>query len=449
MLNYIKSRISDTNPLRLLYHKMLAVAAAIRYGFPSRYLQVIAVTGTKGKSTTCNLISAVLGEAGYKVGMTSTVVFQIGDRRWSNTMKATTLGPFFLQKMLKEMVDEKCTHAVIEVTSHAISQNRIWGINVDTAVFTNMGEDHLEYHGGFEKYLRTKGILFARLNRTSRKSRIPKVSVLNQDDPNFNYFDQFLADKKYTYGVNSGTCFATDIVTSAQGSAFVLHVSNNHVEVNLQMPGEFNVYNALAASAVAIANNVSVQVIKDALGKNINVPGRLENINCGQKYNIIVDFAHTEDSLEKLLELYRGLTRGKLYVVFGATGGGRDKGKRPKMGAVADKYADFVILTDDDPYEEDRWQIIEDISNGVNRREGDRFWKIPHREEAIKLALTLAKENDTVVLAGKGAEEVQMIGGKAIEWDDRKVVRSLLSRKMRVEIKPGKFEMQENVYLKS
>ncbi len=449
MISYLKSKIADTNPVRLLYHKMRAVVAAIYYGFPSRYLNVIAVTGTKGKTTVSNMITSVLTEAGYKVGMASTILFQVGDRKWVNTTKVTTLGPFFLQKLLREMVNEGCTHAVVEVTSHALLQNRIWGVNVDCAILTNIGEDHLDYHGGFENYLRTKGLLFARLNRSARKPRIPKVSILNRDDPNFSYFDQFLADKKFTYGFDGGTCFAGDMITSAKGANFILHVPNNQVEVNLGMTGQFNVYNALAAATVGLANNINLTVVKDALEKASSIPGRLEAIDCGQKYSIIVDFAHTEDSLEQLLSLYKGLTKGKLYVVFGATGGGRDKGKRPKMGAVADKYADYVILTDDDPYEEDEWKIIEDIAAGVKRKEGENFWKIPHREEAIKLALTLAKEGDTVILAGKGSEEVQMIGGKKIPWDDRKVVRSLLSREMRIEIKPGETTLTENVYAKS
>ena len=448
MLKYFKSRISETNPMRLLYHKLLAVLAALYYRFPSRYLNVIAVTGTKGKTTTTNLIAAILTEAGYKVGMTSTILFQVGDLKWSNATKITTLGPFFLQRLLRQMVNERCTHAVLEVSSHAILQNRIWGVNVDTAVFTNIGEDHLDYHGGFENYLRTKGLLFSRLNRSARKPRIPKASVMNVNDPNFNFFDQFLADKKYAYGM-SGVCYASDIEARPGGSDFVLHVPNNQVNVKFRLPGNFNVYNALAAATVALVNNINITVIKDALEKASAIPGRFESIECGQKYNIIVDYAHTEDSLEKLLDLYRGLTKGKLYLVFGATGGGRDKGKRPKMGAVADKYAHFIILTDDDPYDENEWQIIEDVSKGIKRKDGDRFWKIPHREEAIKLALTMAREGDTVLIAGKGAEEIMMIGGKAVEWDDRKVVRALLSRELRVEIKPGKFEAAENVCLKS
>lgn len=432
-----------------MYHQLMAVFAAVYYRFPSKSLNVIGVTGTKGKTTTTNLIAAVLTEAGYKVGMTSTILFQVGDAKWVNLTKQTTLGPFFLQKMLRRMVDEGCTHAVLEVSSHAIHQNRIWGINFDTVVLTNIGEDHLEYHGGFEQYLHTKGLLFARLNRSQRKPRIPKVSVLNKDDAHFVYFDQFLVDREYTYGMGGGTCYGGDVSLTPRGCSFTLHVPNNQIDIELKLPGEFNVYNALAAATVALANNINLPVIKSALEKASAIPGRFETIECGQKYTIVVDYAHTTDSLDKLLSLYKKLTKGKLYAVFGATGGGRDKAKRPKMGNVADKNADYIIVTDDDPYEENRWQIIEDVSSGIKRKEGEKFWKIPHRMEAIKLALTLAQEGDTVVVAGKGSEEIQMIGDQKIPWDDRKVVRELLAREMRVEIQPGKFETKGNVYMKN
>ncbi len=434
MIAALKNRISQTNPLRLFYHHLLAIVAAVYYRFPSRYLQVIGVTGTKGKTTTTNLIAKILQEAGYKIGMTSTINFQIGDSVWNNVTKITTHGPFLLQKLLRQMVEEHCTHAVIEVSSHAILQNRVWGVNFDTAVLTNVTEDHLEYHGGFENYLRTKGLLFERLNRSQRKMRIPKNSILNKDDPNFIFFDQFLVDRKYTYGMGGGTCYASDLKLTPTGSSFVLHVPNNQIEIQLKLPGEFNVYNALAAATVALANNINIKLIKTALEKADVIPGRFESIDCGQKFNIIVDYAHTEDSLEKLLSLYRQLTNGKLYTVFGATGGGRDRAKRPKMGAIAEHYSDYVVITDDDPYEEDEWQIVEEIAAGMKRKEGERMWKIPHREEAIRFAITLAREGDTVLIAGKGAEEVQMIGGKKILWDDRKVVRELLSRAVRVEI---------------
>jgi UDP-N-acetylmuramoyl-L-alanyl-D-glutamate--2,6-diaminopimelate ligase len=435
MIKYLKSKIADTNPFRLLYHKIIAVAASFYYRFPSRYLNVIAVTGTKGKTTTTNLIASVLNEAGFKVGMTSTINFRIGELIWTNVTKQTTLGPFFLQRMLRQMVNERCTHAVLEVSSHAILQNRIWGVNVDTAVLTNIGEDHLEYHGGFENYLRAKGMLFSKLNRGSRKARIQKVSILNKEDPHYSYFDQFYADRKYTYGLGGGTCYATDISMKPNGSAFILHVPNNQIEVNLGIPGEFNVYNAVAAATVGLANNVNITTLKKALEKASSIPGRYENVDCGQKFNVIVDYAHTVESLENLLELYKKLTKGKLYAVFGATGGGRDKQKRPKMGKAADLHADFIIVTDDDPYEEDEWRIIEDVCAGIKRKEGENLWKIPNREEAIKLALSMAGEGDSVVIAGKGAEEIQMIHGKAIQWDDRKVVRALLGRELKVDIK--------------
>lgn len=448
LVSYLQKKISSQNPLRLLYHKILAFMAAIYYRFPANNLSVIAVTGTKGKTTTTNLIAGILTEAGFKVGMTSTINFQVGDLRWNNATKITTLGPFFLQKILRRMVDEGCTHAVLEVSSHAVSQNRIWGINIDTAVLTNIGEDHLDYHGGFQNYLRTKGLLFERLNRSARKPNIPKNSVLNKDESNFLYFDQFLVDRKYTYGMSGATVYATNLQLTPAGSVFTLNVPNNKVEIQLGLPGKFNVYNALAAATVALAQNINLAVIKTALQKASSIPGRFETIDCGQKYTIVVDYAHTTDSLEKLLSLYKDLTKGKLYAVFGATGGGRDKGKRPKMGAAADKYADYVIVTDDDPYEENEWEIIEQVAKGIKRTDGDKFWKIPSRMEAIKLALTLAQESDTVVIAGKGAEEIQIIGDKKIPWDDRKVVRELLSSAMQVEIGPGKVVSKENVYMK-
>lgn len=447
MIDYLRKKISDRNPLRLLYHKIMAIVAAIYYRFPSRYLHVIGVTGTKGKTTTTNLVASVLMEAGYKVGMTSTVNFRVGERSWANTTKITTMGPFFLQKMLRDMVNEHCTHAVLEVSSHSILQNRVWGINFDTAVFTNITEEHVDYHGGFDNYLRTKGLLFDRLNRSARKPHIQKVSILNKDDPNFDYFDQFLVDKQYTFGKQQGTCFAKDVQLLPSGSKFELHVPNNHTNVHLKIPGEFNVYNALAAATVGLANNINIKTIKDALERATAIPGRYESLDVGQKYNIVVDYAHTAESLESLLSLYKDLTKGKLMVVFGATGGGRDKKKRPKMGKAADDHADYIIVTDDDPYEENEWNIIEDICAGIDRKEGENLWKIPNREEAIKLALTLAKEDDTVIIAGKGAEELQMLRGKSIEWDDRKVVRNLLSREMKVEITPGHFETKENVYM--
>lgn len=434
LISYLKKVIPDQHPLRLLYHKLMAVFACIIYGFPATKLQVIGVTGTKGKTTTCNLIATILTEAGYKVGMTSTINFQIGNLKWVNETKITTLNPFFLQKMLRRMVNESCTHAVLEVSSHSLIQNRVWGINFDTAVLTNMGEDHLDYHGGFQNYLRAKGLLFEKLNKSMRKPRIQKISILNREDNQFAYFDQFLADRKYTYGLKSGTCFATNLAYQQTGSSFVLNVPNNKAEIHLKLPGQFNIYNTLAAATVGLANGINIQTIKNALEKASSISGRYEQIDCGQKFAIIVDYAHTTESLKKLLELYKSQTPGKLFVVFGATGGGRDKAKRPKMGEASDQFADTIILTDDDPYEDDRLGIIDEIAAGIKRNEGNNFWKIPTRFEAIRFALNMAKDGDTVIVAGKGAEQIHIVGDKKIPWDDRKVIREILSKAYSVEL---------------
>ncbi len=433
-MDFLKDLFPDQSPLRLFYHKIKAVIAAIVNGFPSGHIAVIGVTGTKGKTTTVNLIAKILEEAGYKVGIASTTNFQVGNRKWVNKSKMTTLSPFFLQKLLRQMVASRCQYAVIEVSSHALSQNRVWGINFDTAVLTNIGEDHLEYHGGFQEYIRTKGLLFSRLNRATRKPQISKISVLNSDDENFVYFDQFLADNKYSYGLKGGTCYATDLKLKTDGVDFVFHVPNNQSNLSISLPGQFNVYNAVAAATASLANGIKLKIIKKALEKAHTIPGRFEQIHAGQSFAVIVDYAHTEQSLKQVLELYKGSTEGKLYVVFGATGGGRDMEKRSKMGAVADQLADVVILTDDDPYSEDSIKIIEEISKGIKRKEGQYFWKIPTRYEAIRFALLIAQPKDTVVIAGKGAETVQMNAGRKIEWDDRKVAREILSKPLNVEL---------------
>lgn len=447
VINKLRKIVSDTNPLRLFYHQIKAAIAVLIYRFPSKHLNVIGVTGTNGKTTTCNLISMILEEAGHKVGMATTINFQIGTLKWNNISKQTTMSPFVLQKLLRRMVNEGCSHAVLEVTSHALTQSRVLGINFDTAVFTNISEDHIEYHGSLQMYLQAKGMLFKKLNKSGRKPKIPKISILNMDDPQFTYFDHFIVDRKYTYGLKKGTCYATNVRLSPGGSKFLLHIPNDQIEINMKVPGEFNIYNALAAATVALANNINLTFIKRGIEKAAGIPGRMEALNLGQPYSIVVDYAHAPDSLEKLFSLYRKLTPGNLYAVFGATGGGRDKAKRPKMGRIASEYADFIILTNDDPYEEDEMQIIDQIAEGIKRKEGNRLWKIPHRYEAIRLALTLANEGDSVVIAGKGSEEVQIIGNERIPWDDRHAVRELLSREIVVEIEPGKMETKENVML--
>ncbi len=435
----------DRHPLRLLYHKILGVIAAVVNGFPGDKMIVIGVTGTKGKSTTTNFITNVLNAAGLKVGMTSTINFQIGNERWTNATKKSTQSPFVLQKMLRQMLKSGCKYAVLEVTSHAIDQSRIFGINFDVAVVTNVTSEHIEYHGNFNNYLATKAELFKKVSRGKKKFGVPKVLIMNSDDKYFSYFDQFVADRKITYGLKSATVYAENIEKKPEGSHYILHVPNNSLPIELKMPGQFNVYNSLAATAVCMALQIPLITIKKALDESSSIAGRFEHVKCGQKFTIIVDYAHTPESLEGLLKLYRSLTPKRLFAVFGATGGGRDKLKRPKMGEIANELADYIVLTNDDPYEEDEWEIIEQIAKAIPRKEGKGFWKIPDREEAIRLALTLAREGDCVVVAGKGSEEVIKLRGKTIAWNDKKVITGLLEREMEVRLDNGIWEKRENV----
>lgn len=434
MKKLLRKIVSDTHPLRLLYHRMMGFLAALINLFPGNKMVMIGITGTNGKSTTVNLVTSILNATGQKVGMTSTINFQIDDKKWSNISKQTTLGPFQLQKLLRQMVKAECKYAVVEVTSHAMTQSRVYGINFDVGLVTNVTADHVEYHGSFNNYLNAKGKLFKVVSKGRRKFGIPKVLIMNADDKYYDFFNQFVADRKLTYGLKAATIYAEKIEKNPRGSKFVLHVPNSAIDIDLKMPGEFNVSNALAAASIALALQVPMETIKKGLEDSSSISGRFEQVEVGQNFSVIVDYAHTPDALESLLKLYKSLTKGRLFAVFGATGGGRDKGKRPEMGRVANEHADFIILTDDDPYEEDEWGIVEQIAEGIPRKEGSSLWKIPDRREAIRLALLLAKEDDTVVVSGKGSEEVIMLRGKRIPWNDRKVIEELLEREVEIAI---------------
>lgn len=434
MISTFKKILPDTHPLRLLYHRIAAFVAAIIYWFPADKMRIIAVTGTNGKTTTVNLICNILNQAGYKVGMSSSINYQAADERWGNISKISTAGPFKMQKLLKKMLRKGCEYVVLEVTSHAITQSRILGVAIDVAVITNVTPEHVDYHGSFDNYLNTKGQLFKKMSKDKRKFNVPKVSVLNADDEYFDFFDKYVVDSKITYGLKNATVSANAIVKSPEGSKFVLKVPNNSAEIDLQLPGEFNIYNAMAAAAACLALAIPVETIQAGLDASQTVPGRFEHVESGQDYSIIVDYAHTPEALESLLEMYRKLTTGKLFAVFGATGGGRDKSKRPVMGQIAEKHADYIIITDDDPYSEDEWEIAEQIAEGIVRKEGEDLWKIPDRKEAIRLALAMAQKGDTVVISGKGCEEIMKVRGTTIPWSDKAVVREILNSKLMIEL---------------
>lgn len=407
--------------------------AAFLYRFPADGMTVIAVTGTNGKTTTCNILHRIFTEAGHKVGLFTTVNFKVGEFEETNLTGRSTISPFKLQKKLRQMVTQGCDVVIVEATSHAIIQSRMWGVTVDTAVFTNLTQDHLDYHGTMDSYRDAKGKLFKNLNASKRKPNVQKIAVVNKDDPAEEYFCSFPVDQLFEYGIQRGTYNARDLVARPDGTKFLLKIPNGQVEINFHIPGRVNVYNALTAATVAVAHHINLQTIKAALEKMQPVAGRIEIIDEGQPFTVVVDYAHSEDALQNLLSMFRELTKGRLIIVFGATGD-RDKGKRPKMGAVLHKYCDMIIVTNDDLYTEDPKQIAAMLREGIPREEGDGLWQVLDRREATRLALEMAGEGDTVVVAGKGAEEFQVLKTGKIPYDDRKVVREILSRVVDIEV---------------
>ncbi len=442
------------------YHRALAGLAAFVYGYPSRQMIVIGVTGTGGKSTVVNLIGKILeeagpprlGEAGHTVGWTTTFNFKIARREWINTTKMTMLGRFGLQKMLRQMVKAGCDYAIVETSSEGILQSRHLGIDYDVAVFNNLHREHLERHGGFEKYRAAKGKLFARLisrRKTIAGRPIKKISVVNLDDAQAEYFLQFPADEYYGFTIAESSkdwpakikvTRATKINLHDAGADFEVagppRLDNSLVEAGpprlgeagqpckIHLLGRFNVINALAAIAVAVSQGVDLAVCGRALEKIISMAGRMEVVS-SYPFKVVVDYAHTPDEVEAVYKTFKK-DHQRLICVLGAAGGGRDKWKRPEFGRIADNYAAEIIITNEDPYDEDPQQIIEQVAAGVVRH---LVHKILDRREAIKLALSLSRPSDVVIITGKGSEQCIMgPAGQRIPWNDRQAVCEILAK---------------------
>ncbi len=373
------------------YHLFWAFLGAMLYGFPSRQIKVIGVTGTNGKSTVVFLISRILEEANFKVAAISSIEFKIKDKVWRNDLKMTMPGRLKIQQFLRQAVNDNCQYAVLEVTSEGIKQHRHCFIGFDVAVLTNLTPEHLESHGSFENYKKAKGELFKSLKKNGK-------SVVNSDDPSADYFLSFKAKEKLKYSVKS----AKDIQSS------------------LNLLGKFNLANALAAMTVGLSEGVPLEKIKSALEKVKSIPGRLE-IVIKEPITVIVDYAHTPDALEKVYQTIRELFSGRLIGVLGAAGGGRDKWKRPAMGQIAEKYLDEIIITNEDPYDEDPSQILSQIESGISK---SSVLEILDRREAIRKALSLAQTGDVVIITGKGCEPwMCLANNEKIPWDDREIVK--------------------------
>jgi UDP-N-acetylmuramoyl-L-alanyl-D-glutamate--2,6-diaminopimelate ligase len=429
--------------IKNIYHLQQAILANIWHGFPSRRLKVIGVTGTNGKTTTVQMIAKILENAGYKIAIASTINFKIGEKEWVNASKFTTLSSFKLQRHLKEAAKAGCEYAIVEVTSHALDQNRVWGVDFSVAAITNITREHLDYHKTMDKYAEAKEKLF---ELVSKNKKTATVINLNSE-----FADKFLrheAGQKYGYFLESPASHASqsdagrqnpkcaidkniqlviarDIKLEIGSSKFIVGGKN----FSLNLPLEFNIENALAAICTGLSQNIPLEKISGALSMIKGVPGRMEKIENKRDLDIIVDYAVTPDSLEKIYTYLNGLKKenSRIIAVFGSCGE-RDRGKRPIMGEIVSHYADFVFVTNEDPYSEDPQEIIDEVFTGVlkYKKENENAWRISDRREAIKKALQIAKPGDIVAATGKGAEETMAIGNKRIPWNDPKVIRELL-----------------------
>lgn len=403
------------------YHLLLAFVAALWYRFPSQRLILIGVTGTNGKSTTCEMISRILSEAGHKTALLSSIHFQIGEKDERNTMKMTMPGRFFIQRFLRKAVDEGCRYAVLEVTSEGILQHRHRFLNFHTAVFTNISPEHIERHGSFENYIKAKGQLFERTKR---------VHVVNGDDEKASFFLQFPSQELFIYSTGSAPIQAPPGANVIQARITEQQIQSafsiGGILFHLQLLGKFQALNALAAICTALSQGVSLEVCKKALEAIPGVPGRME-IVAKEPFLVIVDYAFTPAALEQVYQTFTPSSR--VVCLLGAAGGGRDAWKRPELGRIAASYCREVIVSNEDPYDEDPRQIMEQVAQGAREQGGASVEIIEDRREAIRKALSLAHEGDTVVITGKGSEDsIALKGGKKIPWDDRDVARQELSK---------------------
>ncbi len=409
------------------YHLALAKLAAVVYRHPSDKLIVIGITGTSGKSTTVAFLGQILEQAGYRVGWISTVSVKIAEKEEANTAKMTMFGRLQLQKRLAEMVKAGCTYAIVETSSQGIVQHRHVGINYDLVLLTNLRPEHIESHGGFENYKQAKMELFRHLTRRPRKmiggKRITKTIVVNGRDPHANDFLACAADRKIAFEVDE------DVEVSATGSTFIAF----GVEMELPLLGRFNVENALAAATAAMALDVPIPTIQAAVATLRGVPGRLERIDEGQAFTVMVDFAFEPGALQKIFETLTVIPYERLIHVFGSCGGGRDVARRPVLGRMSGETADISIVTNEDPYDDDPMQIIHDVADGVRqtgKKEGEGLRIIADRAEAIQTAINLAQPGDLVLITGKGSEPVMAVGhGQLIPWDDREQARAALRKR--------------------
>ncbi len=393
MIDNIFNKIKQILPNRVfrifnpVYHYALAVFGAVFYRFPSKRIKVIAVTGTKGKSTTTEIINSILEEAGFKTAVSNTIRFKVGDESRPNMYKMSMPGRCFIHKLIREAVDHDCEYMVLEMTSQGVLNYRHKFIDLDALVFTNLSPEHIESHGSYENYRDSK-LEIAKLLSNSNKR--PRIIVVNEDDKESEKFLAFDMDEKVKYGMRN--------------------------DINTPLLGDFNKYNVSGSYAVCKALGIDEKIIKHAISNFKDVPGRVQFVNEGQDFNVVVDYAHTSDSLEKFYGVFKN---SRNICILGGTGGGRDTGKRREMGMIADRYCSEIILTNEDPYDEDPDQIVNHVAQGIQKKK-PRI--IMDRREAIREAIKIAKTGDNVLITGKGTDPYIMgPNGSKIPWSDSRI----------------------------
>jgi len=407
--------------LERTYRKSRAKVVAARYGNPARDLRVIAVTGTNGKTTTVNFLNEILKEAGYKTAMFSTADIEIAGVQTVNDTNSTTATVSKLQKFFHDAKKADVEFALIEATSHALDQYKFAGVPIEMAIMTNLTQDHLDYHKTMENYAAAKAKLF---------EMQPRFIVLNTDDKYFDYFNKFEAsEQKITYGEsNLAEVKIKSFKLYKKGSEAKLRIDNNvALEIATNLPGEFNVYNMTAAAAGAYLLGISLQDIQEGIANLEGISGRFQYATSDLPFEVVVDYAHTPDALEKLLQTSKKITKNRTILVFGACGD-RDREKRPIMGKIAQDLADRIIVTDEENYTEDAKQIREEVITGFSKKNGKipaNIQEIPDRKEAIRKALQIAGKGDTVLITGLGHEVYRIIDGEKNPWNDTEIVREI------------------------
>lgn len=414
----LMDRIPNYNNLVIPYHKLKAMMMAHKYKFPGKRMRVIGVTGTNGKTSTCFMIWKMLNEAGHKTGLMTTVAWGV-DKLEEQIEHMTTVDTETLNKRMQKIAENGAEFLVLEITSHALAQNRIYGVPIEIAVMTNVTHEHLDYHKTFKNYRDAKRKLF----------KVAKYGVINEDDESWSYFASDV-DEYITYGINGGILKAEKIELAAEGVKYEVREADKKLKIRTHIPGKFTVYNSLAATAVGLKLGLTRKQIEDGILALVSVEGRMNRVNEGQDFEVIVDYAHTPDAFLKVFESVVPGKKRRIISLFGGAGR-RDESTRAERGEIGAKNSDIVIITEDDSRDEDRTLIAEEFARGAEEagktREKDLF-VILDREEAIEKAISLAKKDDIVLVLGKGHEKTILRAEGAVPFEDLKVVRKVLKK---------------------